>query len=128
MSLADECKRRPFSNGTEEQAWMAVWCQDCTHDHGMTHHNSCGDGCPLLLDYMVNIGDDFHWPEAWLPAPPETNYLPSRMVCGMFQPCVQGDCDGDPEPELRAEIVAEVTSYWAARSGSTVRAERDGSA
>lgn len=111
--LAAACARTPFANGTEGDAWMAAWCQHCVHDHGMTHHDSCGDGCDLILGAML----DQPWPEAWLPEPDDGSFsLPSRLICGQFQPCTLGDCSGDPAPEARAERVAEVTVYWRDRA------------
>lgn len=111
--------RRPFSNGTEEQAWMGVWCSHCVHDHGMTHHDGCGDGCPILLDYIVGTTPDveWRWPEVWLPAPPGSFALPSRMVCGKYEPCTEGECKGDPHAEVRSAITAEVTAAWQDLSG-----------
>lgn len=113
-TLAEACSGRPFSNGTEEQAWMGKWCSFCVHDHGMTHEGG-GEGCGILLDYIVGDTPDglWRWPEAWLPEPAGSFSLPSRMVCGQFQPCTEGVCTGDPHADTRAAISAEVTASWA---------------
>jgi hypothetical protein len=102
----------PFSNGTEQQAWEDKWCAFCVHDHGA--HTSFDDGCQLLLEGAYLAGtDEWRWPEAWLPEPDDGRFfLPSRMVCGQFEPCRKGDCTGDPGADERAERVAEVTDYW----------------
>jgi hypothetical protein len=116
--LADAC-RNPFSNGTERYAWEGVWCTHCVHDHDVTHEDNGGDGgCPILLEYDAYCGTDaWRWPEAWLPEPDDGKFcLPSRMVCGQFEPCHRGECDGDPTPDIRAAIVSEVTVYWSGRS------------
>lgn len=117
-ALSDACSRHPFSNGTEGESWMAVWCEYCVHDHGASHnHESCGDGCDLILNVLMPEfpSADFPWPEVWLPEPTGSFSLPSRLVCGQFQPCTTGDCAGDPQAATRAAITAEVTDYW--RSG-----------
>lgn len=111
-ALADACTRRPFSNGTEGDAWMDKWCALCIHDHPM--HEDTGPGCELILH--AYLFDDLGWPEAWLPEPDDGSFaLPPRMICGQFSPCTEGDCTGDPGAEDRAERVAEVTAYWIGR-------------
>lgn len=35
--FAEAC-HRPFSNGTEERAWMGCWCEYCARDHSMHMH------------------------------------------------------------------------------------------
>lgn len=120
--LALACESRPFSNGTESEAWMGVWCEHCVHDHGM--HDDSGDlGCDLILNSMLPDFpcDDFPWPEAWLPEPPGSFSLPSRMICGQFQPCTEGGCQGDPHAEMRAAVSAEVTAEWASVTGGSDR-------
>jgi hypothetical protein len=115
-ALSEACESKPFSNGTEGQAWMSVWCEHCTHDHDISHPGATLDepGCDLILHAMMPDFpcDDFPWPEAWLPEPTGSFSWPSRMICGQFQPCEQGDCTGDPHAEVRAAVVAEVTDYW----------------
>lgn len=113
--LAAAC-RHPFSNGTEQHAWISSWCEFCVHDHGMTHEGAGGSygqgqGCPILLDYMV---DPDAWPmETWIPEPDDGKFfLPSRMICLKFEACHQDDCEGDPGASERAERVADVLSYW----------------
>lgn len=98
----------PFANGTEGEAWMDKWCQYCANDHDI--HTGDGGGCDLIVQSMV-MGDDWRWPDAWLPEPDDGKfYLPSRMVCGMFTPCEP--CGGDPGAEDRKERVAQVQVYW----------------
>jgi hypothetical protein len=107
--LAEATRGMPFSNGTEGDAWMEKWCAYCVHDHGQ-HGDAADAGCDLIFGAMV--GDD--WPEAWLPEPDDGRFfLPSRLICGMFKPCTEGACTGDPGAKDRAERVAEVTAYWA---------------
>lgn len=116
-ALSEACARRPFSNGTEGEAWMSAWCAYCTHDHGMTHHDGCGDGCEIVLHSLLGMPNaDYPWPEVWLPEPDDGQFaLPSRLVCLQFEPCTQGDCTGDPGAADRAERVQEVRSYWMGR-------------
>jgi hypothetical protein len=111
-ALAEACKRLPFSNGTERRAWEAVWCDYCVHDHDVSHHDGGGPGCELLS--MLDFGGPMEgeWPEVWLPEPAGSFSLPSRMVCGQFEPCAEGDCTGDPHAERRSAITAEVRDYW----------------
>lgn len=112
--MAEACQSKPFSNGTEGDAWMGVWCDYCTHDHPITHNDpaATGGGCQIMLLAVAQSDDEWRWPEAWLPEPFGEFALPSRMICHQFQPCEQGDCSGDPHSEVRASIVAEVTDYW----------------
>lgn len=105
--FADAC-HRPFSNGTEGDAWIDKWCRYCARDHEV--HTETGPGCGLMTTAM--FGDE--WPEGWVPEPDDGRFfLPSRMVCMAFTPCE--DCGGDPGADARAERVAEVTAYWAGR-------------
>ena len=107
--LAHACRTVPFSNGTEGDAWMFRWCEFCTHDHKI--HTGDGPGCPIIGGAMFER--PFRWPEAWLPEPDDGSFaLPSRMICGSFTPCTEGDCTGDPGADERSERVAEVTAYW----------------
>lgn len=106
--LAAACAR-PFSNGTEGDAWMRVWCASCAHDHTMHGPDGSGPGCRIIADAMIG-GEP--WPEAWLPEPDDDRFgCPSRMICGQYQPC--DPCGGDPQADLRAGIVGQVTAYWA---------------
>lgn len=101
---------RPFSNGTEGDAWMEKWCSFCALDHAIHDDTFETDGmCQIIGGAM--LGD--RWPEAWLPEPDDGEFhLPSRMICGSFTPCTEGACTGDPGASDRAERVAEVTAYW----------------
>jgi hypothetical protein len=117
--LAAACKRRPFANGTEGEAWMACWCDVCTHDHsahtGEYDPAGCCDviGVSMLPEFP---SDEFPWPEAWLPQPDDGRFsLPSRLVCGMFEPCTKGACCGDPGADERPGRVEATTAYWASR-------------
>lgn len=118
MSEFSEACRLPFSNGTERSAWEHVWCAHCVHDHDISHASAvqANRGCDLLS--ILDCGGPAtaqEWPEAWLPEPKGSFSLPSRMICGQFQPCTTGDCDGDPQAETRAAIAAEVTEFWQSR-------------
>lgn len=106
--------RIPFSNGTEERAWTAAWCEHCIHDHDISHTaDGPGPGCELLLLAMLAGTDDWCWPETWIPEPPSLGFnLPSLMLCGKFEPCHRGDCTGDPHAETRVEITARVKAAW----------------
>jgi hypothetical protein len=105
-AFAEAC-HRPFSNGTEGEAWMATWCNHCARDHGLHNGGSEQPMCDLIGSTM--FGDD--WPEGWIPEPDDGRFfLPSRIVCTAFTPC--DDCGGDPGAEDRAERVAEVVAYW----------------
>ena len=106
---------QPFSNGSEGTSWMAVWCNHCTHDHA--YHGAAGPGgCRLIGSTMFARGDDWVWPEAWTPEPPGSFALPPRLICGQYEPCTSGSCQGDPHVDLRARIVAEVHAEWKAVS------------
>ena len=50
---------RPFSNGTEGEAWMAVWCDTCTKD-APARDGRYEEGCPLIVTAMVG-----ETPEQW---------------------------------------------------------------
>lgn len=114
-ALSEATSGRPFSNGTEGDAWMDKWCRYCVHDHSMHGPNPQGPGCMLILNAMCPP-DDFQWPEAWLPEPDDGRFfLPSRMVCGMFTACHDDGCTGDPGADDRADRVNEVTEYWIER-------------
>jgi hypothetical protein len=113
--LAKACARVPFANGTEGDAWMSKWCAYCTHDHEQ-HPGGSGDGGCMVLSHAY-FPEDFPWPEAWLPEPDDgRSFLPSRLICSMFEPCTQGACCGDPGAADRADRVAEVQGFWAAAS------------
>lgn len=114
--LAEACARRPFANGTEGDAWMSKWCSYCAHDHNMHPGGSEDGGCDVLTH--AYFPDDVPWPEAWLPEPDDGRFfLPSRLICRLFEPCTEGACTGDPVASDRAERVAEVQGYWADRTG-----------
>lgn len=124
-ALSDATSRVPFSNGTEGEAWMSVWCSYCVHDHTMHEANVPeppgsrslpGGGCLLIVDAMLGASDPdtWVWPEAWIPEPPGSFGLPSRLICGQFEPCHEGRCTGDPAAKERATIAAEVRAEWEA--------------
>ena len=123
MSTEMHTPSTPFSNGTEADAWMSVWCAYCTHDHGLHTDGTYVDpadpdnSCQLIGEAMLGArydGGKWRWPEAWTPEPPGRFSLPSRMLCGQFTPCTQGDCTGDPGADERARRVAEVHLEWKA--------------
>lgn len=92
---------RAFANGTEGYAWQSVWCDVCSHDHSM--HDGTGTGCDIFARSFL---DDEVQPE-WIEPPASYGfYLPPHIICTKYEPCI--DCGGDPEPELRAAIVAQV--------------------
>lgn len=100
----------PFSNGTEGYAWMDKWCAYCAHDHG-AHNDTYENTCELIALAMIDEVDESN--EAWVAEPDDGEFhLPSRMLCTLFQPCTNDDCDGDPHAETRAAIVGEVMAYW----------------
>lgn len=108
-AYTDAC-HRPFSNGTEGDAWIATWCNYCARDHEV--HTDTGGGCDLMSAAM--FGDE--WPEGWVPEPDDGRFfLPSRLICLAFTPCTEGNCTGDPGAADRAKRVAEVTAYWRER-------------
>jgi hypothetical protein len=122
--LFDATRHKPFSNGTECDAWMSVWCEFFNHDHSITHGDpaATGEGCQIMLHAVADSNDEWRWPEAWLPEPRGSFSLPSRLICGQFQPCEQGTCDGDPHADTRSAIVAETTDWWM----QNARADRGG--
>lgn len=99
-ALASACASRPFSNGTELEAWMGAWCYYCEFE----------EDCALLLHAI--LPDETPWPEAWLPEPTGEHHLPSKMVCLAFSP----GSEGDPGADDRAERVEEVQNYWRSRT------------
>lgn len=125
--LAEACSGRPFSNGTEGDAWMSVWCSRCVHDHG-AHDETYTDCCDLIAAAMLPDfpSADLPWPEVWLPEPDGSFSLPSRMTCGQFSPCTNGDCTGDDLADTRAAIVSEVTVYWRDRAAGEAHDGRGG--
>lgn len=110
MSALSEACRRPFSNGTEGDAWMSKWCNYCAHDHGLHNGGENKPMCDLIGSTM--FGDV--WPEGWLPEPDDGSFaLPSRLVCLRFTPCEP--CGGDPGATERTERIEAVTVYWRER-------------
>lgn len=110
MTAFTEACQRPFSNGTEGDAWMAKWCRYCARDHDMHDPNPEGPGCSMVT--MSMLGE---WPESWIPEPDDGRFsLPSRLVCTAFEAC--DACGGDPGADARAERVAEVVAYWKERN------------
>lgn len=116
-ALSEATKRAPFSSGMEGEAWQDKWCAYCEHDHGMSHHDGCGDGCDIWFSVLVGAGTpEFRWPEPWLPEPDDGTFsMPSRLVCLAFRPCHKDGCEGDPGMRARADRVAEVQVYWSER-------------
>lgn len=85
----------PFSNGTEERAWMDVWCTECANDHGM-HHDGVDAGCEILLDYLRASTGGLPYPSEWTDYSDEVGlFLPTSMVCSEFEQCTA--CDERPE-------------------------------
>ena len=112
--FAEATRSVPFSNGTEWDAWRCRWCDYCANDHDMHWPNSSGPGCRLIAEAMVAADmDEYRWPEAWIPEPPGRRGLPSYLICGAFEPCTSGGCEGDPAPVERAERVELVKREWA---------------
>jgi hypothetical protein len=114
-------KHKPFSNGTEGDAWMAKWCAYCVRDHGLhPRQPQAGEPmCAVIGDAMCTPSEQWRWPECWMPEPDDGEFfLPSRMTCALFEPCTEDDCTGDPAPDARAERVAEVAVYWRAGDGN----------
>lgn len=104
---------RPFSNGTEGDAWTWEWCEYCAHDHGL--HNGNGDQpmCELIGAAMFQRADEPLNVEAWIAEPDDGEFhLPSRMICLRFTPCHGDGCNGDPAPVERAQRVQLVQDYW----------------
>ena len=120
--LAKATRRVPFSNGHEYDAWTSKWCAYCVHEHEV--HEGRGPGCEIVCSVLlVRHGIDWRWPEPWVPEPDDgENHLPSRLICGQFEPCAE--CGGDPEADTRAERVAEVTAYWRFGYGDHPNPER----
>lgn len=112
MSFASACKRKPFSNGTEGEQWTSKWCDHCVHDHAI--HEGGAGGCDLFLHVLMGApSDELAWPEAWLPEPDDDQFhVTPRVVCLRFEGCTEGGCSGDPAPQDRADLVAEVRAYW----------------
>lgn len=86
-----------FSNGTEWEAWEAVWCAVCAHDHDAGCH---GAGCEVVLELMS--GDH---PEVIRAEPAGERHLPALHVCTLFTPCSRPGCSGDPFATERARTI-----------------------
>lgn len=102
----------PFSNGTERDAWMSVWCSYCVHDHAMHGTGRATDDMCEIIGLSMMGEEHWRWPEAWTPEPPGSFRLLSRLICGAFTPCTVGGCTGDPAPTQRAERAAAVHLEW----------------
>jgi hypothetical protein len=87
---------RPFSNGTEERAWMANWCCRCLHDAFEQANPGSGRGCPLLTTYYCYPEQDI--PE-WLDTFPEELPYPLGVhpTCINFKP--RGWRNPEPKPK-----------------------------
>lgn len=96
----------PFSNGTEADAWMSLWCRWCDNDHVM-HRDLVGPGCDIIAEAYMH--SDRH-PKEWRPEPPGKFYMPPLIICTKFTPCKT--C-GDDRAEERVELVAISDAEWA---------------
>lgn len=97
---------RPFSNGTEGEAWRSLWCGFCTHDHA-THDPDdprFENGCEHLLNAV--IGQPV---EPWTMAPEGWRHLPALMTCSQFAVCGCGD-GGETAVEFRSQASAAVAA------------------
>ena len=92
MKIAPE---HPFSNGTEGQEWMSVWCSWCIRDH-VTHmpDGDWSNGCELIAKALVHE-----------PVPEWTDYseelgftLPASMTCSKFRECSCNKRKNYPKP------------------------------
>lgn len=97
-----------FANGTEGEAWAHVWCHACAHDHAYHPGGDDGkatDGCSIILEMLQS--DDV--PDAITPEPADVLgfHMPPLHLCASFIPCEP--CGGDPNPEIRANVVRVVT-------------------
>lgn len=74
MSAAED--RPAFSNATEGDGWMYVWCQRCTHDtpQALTEDG----GCPLVMVALMQ-----KTPVEWKPGPPGS--LSRKYECTEFE-------------------------------------------
>ena len=52
------------SNGDEGIAFMAEWCDRCTHDAAF--QAGTGDGCPIVARTMALQVDDPRYPAEWV--------------------------------------------------------------
>lgn len=89
-------KRRPFSNGTEERAWMSLWCEFCDNDH--TIHDGGDAGCELVVKYLVDEA-----PDEWIEAPEPPFFMPKVMRCTQFKACRKCGDGGPAAVEERAK-------------------------
>ena len=88
--------KRPFSNGTEERAWMAEHCERCLHDAFEQASPGSGRGCPILTRYYV--GDEEDQIPEWLDTFPEGTYrLGEHPTCIEFKP--RGWRNPEPKPK-----------------------------
>lgn len=94
---------RYFANATEGDAWTSVWCDTCTHDHGM--HTGSGDGCAILLELLTDPDGE---PAQITHREGPPFILPPDVICHAYEPCTLGDCTGDPQPAARAAARARV--------------------
>lgn len=77
---------RYFSNGTEGCAWMANWCDRCTHDHDEMHVQQVGPGC----EHTANLYFGHYDPVFTRQDPLEF----AGWRCIMFSRC---QCDRGPD-------------------------------
>jgi hypothetical protein len=71
-----------FSTGTEANGWMAAWCGECVHDHGM--HSEEADGCPIAARAIWSDEAPMVWQAyeiRWWAT------LPAGLVCRGFEQC-----------------------------------------
>lgn len=78
-----------FSNGTEGEAWMSVWCYVCKHE----------ETCEALDDIFMGGTPDCITLEK------DTRHLPALHVCSRYEH-VWGE---DEYADIRARVIAKTT-------------------
>lgn len=92
-----------FSNGTEGHAWESAWCGSCRHDHGFHPGGTEEAGCPIFLEALSG-----ETPVQWRVKEGPPFYLPPDVDCTSYEPCLEGRCSGDPQPDARASCRARI--------------------
>ena len=85
---------RLFANGTEGDAWMTVWCNECAND---------ADGTCPIVNRLLFEPDEV--PPEIIEQPDGEYHLPPLHLCTAYTP----GADGDPHAERRANVIAYVT-------------------